>query len=49
MPKAKSKAQAKFFGIIASGKKILKGFSKAEAKKRLEGIKMKNLPSRKSK
>jgi hypothetical protein len=46
MPKAKSKKQAGFFGMVASGKKKVKGFSKKEAKERLRGVKVKSLPKR---
>ena len=46
MPKAVSKAQARFFGAVAGGSVKKKGLSKEEAKKRLEGVKMKKLPSK---
>jgi hypothetical protein len=47
VPKAKSKKQARLFGAIAGGKKTkAKGMSKAEAKRRLRGVKMKKLPTR---
>jgi len=47
MPKAKSKAQARFFGAVAGGKVRKKGLSKKEARTRLRGVKMKKLPARK--
>jgi hypothetical protein len=48
MPKAKSKAQARLFGLIAAGKKTRKatGMTRAEAKRRLRGVKIKKLPRR---
>ena len=46
MPKAKSQAQAGFFGLIKSGKVKKKGFSASEAGKRLKGVKVKSLPKR---
>lgn len=47
MPKPKSKAQARLFGAIAAGKSTkAKGMSKAEAKARLRGAKVKKLPAR---
>ena len=49
MPKAKSKKQAGFFGVIASGKKKVKGFSPVEAKERLKGVNYKKLPKTKKK
>lgn len=50
MPKAKSKAQARLFGAIAGGKKTkARGMSKAEARRRLRGVKVKKLPKRKRK
>lgn len=49
MPKPKSKAQARFFGAVAGGKVHKKGFSKKEARDRLRGTKMKELPERKRK
>ena len=42
----KSKAQAKFMGIIASGKKKVKGLSKEKAKEFLKGVKVKKLPKK---
>ena len=42
---AKSKAQAKFMGMVASGKKKVKGLSKDKAKEFLAGIKYKKLPN----
>lgn len=48
MPKAKSKAQASLFGYIAGGGDgRFKGFSPAEAKERLRGVKYSKLPERK--
>jgi len=48
MPKAKSKKQARLFGAIAGGKRTkAKGMTKAEAKRRLRGVKLKKLPMRK--
>jgi len=47
MPKAVSRAQARFFGAIAGGKIKRKGLSKKEARTRLRGITMKRLPARK--
>ena len=44
MPKAVSKAQAGFFGLIAGGKKS--SMTPEEAKKRLKGIKMNKLPKK---
>jgi len=49
MPKAVSKAQARFFGAIAGGRIKRKGFSRREARLRLRGVKMSRLPSRKRK
>lgn len=50
MPKPKSKAQARLFGAIAGGKRTkAKGMTKAEAKTRLRGTKMKKLPAKKRK
>jgi hypothetical protein len=49
MPKAKSKAQARFFGAVAGGRIKKKGLSKKEARTRLRGVKLKKLPSRKGK
>ena len=49
MPKAKSKAQARFFGAVAGGRIKKKGLSRKEARARLRGVKMKRLPSRKRK
>jgi len=39
-----SKSQARFFGAAAGGN--VPGFSPAEAKKKLEGVKTKRLPER---
>jgi len=48
MPKAKSKKQARLFGAIAGGKRTkARGMTKAEAKRRLRGVKLKKLPMRK--
>lgn len=49
MPKAKSKAQARFFGAVAGGKIKKKGLSKKEARTRLRGVKKSKLPARKGK
>lgn len=46
MPKAKSKAQARFFGAVAGGKIRKKGLSKKEARTRLRGVNTKKLPAR---
>lgn len=46
MPPPVSKAQASFFGAIAGGKIKKKGFSKAQAKNRLEGTSISELPDR---
>ena len=46
MPKARSKAQARFFGAIAGGKIKRKGISRAEARTRLRGVKMSRLQGR---
>ena len=43
----KSKAQAGFMGLVASGKIKKKGLSKDKAKEFLKGIKFKNLPKKK--
>jgi hypothetical protein len=48
MPKAVSKLQAALFGAIAGGKLKKKGMSAHEAKKRLRGVKVSQLPHRKS-
>jgi hypothetical protein len=45
---AKSKAQAGFMGMIASGKIKKKGLSKSKAKEFLRGVKTSKLPKRKS-
>lgn len=47
MPKATSRAQARFFGAVAGGAVKRKGLSKSEAKSRLRGVKLKKLPARK--
>lgn len=50
MPKkAKSKAQARFFGAVAGGKVKAKGMPRKKAREMLEGTKMKGLPARKRK
>jgi hypothetical protein len=46
MPKAKSKAQARFFGAVAGGRIRKKGLSKKEARTRLQGVKVSKLPKR---
>jgi hypothetical protein len=46
---AKSKAQAGFMGLIASGKIKKRGLSKKTAKEFLKGIKLRNLPNKKKK
>jgi hypothetical protein len=46
MPKAKSKAQARFFGAVAGGKVRKKGLSRKEARTRLRGVRVKKLPAR---
>lgn len=43
----KSRAQARFFGLIASGKLKKKGLSKAKAKEYLRGVHYNGLPARK--
>lgn len=47
MPKAKSRAQARFFGAVAGGRIRKKGLTKKEARTRLRGVKVKRLPKRK--
>lgn len=47
MPKARSKAQARFFGAVAGGRIRKKGLTKKEARTRLRGVKMRKLPKRK--
>ena len=48
MPKAKSKAQARLFGYIASGGNgRFKKFPVKEARKRLRGVKFSKLPEKK--
>lgn len=44
---AKSQAQAKFMGLVASGKKKVKGLSKSKAKEFLRGVKVSKLPKKK--
>ena len=47
MVKAKSKAQARLFGAVAGGKETkAKGLPPSEAKKRLEGVKVSDLPKK---
>lgn len=47
MPKAKSKAQAGLFGARAAGKKTkASGLTRAEARTRLRGVKVKRLPKK---
>lgn len=43
---AKSQAQARFMGVVASGKKKVKGLSPTKAKEFLTGIKVKKLPKK---
>lgn len=43
---AKSQAQAKFMGVVASGKKKVKGLSKAQAKEYIKGQKISKLPKK---
>ena len=45
----KSKKQAGFMGMIASGKKKIKNLSRAKAKEFLRGVKVKKLPNKKRK
>jgi hypothetical protein len=49
VPKAKSKAQARFFGAVAGGRIKKKGLSRKEARTRLRGVKVSKLPRRKGK
>jgi hypothetical protein len=49
MPKPTSKAQAGFLGAVASGKKKVPGLTAAEARTRLRGANIKDLPKKKSK
>lgn len=44
--KAKSKAQARFFGAVAGGAIKVKGLSKSKAGEMLKGSKYKKLPAR---
>lgn len=46
---ARSKAQARFFGAVASGRIKRKGLSRARAREMLRGTKTKRLPARKRK
>jgi hypothetical protein len=43
---AKSKAQARYMGVVAGGKKKVKGLSPEKAKEFLEGVKVSNLPEK---
>jgi hypothetical protein len=45
----KSKAQARLFGAVAGGKRtrLRTGLSKAQARKALRGVRLKDLPARK--
>lgn len=50
MPKkAKSKAQARFFGAVAGGQLKKKGLSATKAKEMVKGTKMAKLPEKKKK
>lgn len=44
--KAKSKAQAAYFGAVIGGAVKAKGLSKSEAKDKLRGVKISKLPSK---
>lgn len=44
---AKSKAQMRFMGAVAGGKKKVKGLSREKAKEFIRGQKMKDLPRKK--
>lgn len=44
----KSKAQARLMGAVASGRKKVKGLSRAKAREFLRGVNVKKLPQRKS-
>lgn len=46
---AKSKKQAGFMGMIAGGKKKVKGLTKKTAKEFLKGVNVKSLPKKVSK
>ena len=47
MPKARSKAEARLLGAIAGGKSTkAAGMTPAEAKARLEGVKVAKLPAK---
>lgn len=46
MPKAQSKAQARFYGAVAGGDLKKEGLSSKSAKKHLKGVKLKDLPER---
>ena len=45
--RAKSKKQFGFMGLVASGKKKVKGLSKIKAKEFLRGVNFKKLPKKK--
>jgi hypothetical protein len=47
MRRPKSRAQARFFGMIAGGKIKVKGISSTKAKNATRGVKYKTLPARK--
>lgn len=48
-PKARSKAQAGLFGAIAAGRARRRtGITRAEARRRLRGVKVRKLPRRRS-
>ena len=47
--KIKSKAQAGFMGMVASGMKKVKGLSSMKAKEMMMGTKVKGLPKKKTK
>lgn len=46
---AKSQAQARFMGLVASGKKKVKGLSASKAKEFVRGVKIAKLPKKKKK
>jgi hypothetical protein len=49
VPKPVSKRQARFFGAVAGGKARGSGMTRKEARDRLRGIKLKNLPEKRRK
>jgi hypothetical protein len=49
MPRPKSRAQAGFYGLIASGAITRPGFTKTAARNDLRGAKVKGLPKHKTK